>query len=375
MAPRQPSPAPAVDDRAKPVLPGFYRVIPMGPDTLQLRTSGKVLRVATPGVGDFGARLLGALDGQRTLAEVVEQLELDRDAAAELVRQLLHAGVLSDASDDAAHAPPPVGGNAAAHELYGELGHRPGSVQAAISGARVAMVGLGPVARLAARHLAAAGIGELVLVDDAVVTSTDQFVLAGDASGVGWSRAEVARDECSLASPTGDPRSLVRITGDAVGHVARQVDLVVVEVDEAGDRVASANDECLAAGVPALFHSATTLDAVVGPMALPGTQGCYRCLARRGLSHIRHYDEMVAYQQFLVDGNGARQPGLISGFAAMIAGLLSLEALRQVGGFLDPVTVGGVLMTDVRTSLVRREELLPVPACPACDAREQEEAG
>ncbi len=311
---------------ARPLLPGFYQVIPMGKDALQLRSAGRVVRLAGPGVGDFGPRLMHALDGRRGLAAVVEQLELEPEPVADLVAQLRAQGVVSDAGDAGPGADAVVAG-----ELYALLGARPDAVQAALSAASVTFIGVGPVATLAARHLASTGVGTI------------------ESIGVA------------------DDRPLSAVVAGC--------DLVIVEVDERRDRAKQAGRACEEARVAALFHSVTTLRAAVGPLVLPGTPGCLECVELRRLSHLRHYDEDVAYQQWLDTSGTSNEPSLFSGFASVVAGLLSVEALKKLGGFLPPVTVRGLLTADIATSVVRREQLLPVPGCPGCDVDMRVQAG
>ena len=355
----------------KPMLPGFYRVIPMGSDVLQLRSAGRVLRVAGPGVGDFGPRLLSALDGRDSLTAVVQRLALDAGPAADLVGHLHSEGIVSDAADaaDDGSVRGAVGGPAAAGEVYGELGRNAATVQAALGAARVALVGLGPVGRLTARHLAAAGVGELVLADAAPVTAADQSALAAHVGDVGSSRAEVTSNECTAAGGDDDGGTRVRISSEPFTIDADAVDLVVVEVDEVLERAGALNRRGVTSGVAVLFHSEGTLQAVVGPLVTPGAPGCHQCLLDRERSHIRHFEERVAYERWLASGGGGRPPALLSGFASLVAGLVSVEVLRQIGGFQEPVTRTGVLVADLRTSQVRTENLLPVPGCPVCGAR------
>lgn len=305
---------PALPVPERPVLAGFYRVVPMGPDLLQVRSAGRVLRVEGPGVGDFGPRLLALLDGTETVAGAAERLAIAVAPAADLVGHLHAQGMVSDA----AGGPPPAAG-ATVQEAYGENGAAAARVQASIDAARVAFVGLGPVAELAARHLEAAGVRQL--------TSTTTLPCEGRA------------------------------------------DLVVVEVDETGERASAANQRAVEVGAPTLFHTATALEGRVGPFVNGPGHGCHRCLVERVHSHLRHYDEQVAFERWLVATGASREPALLGGFVGLLAGLVSLEALRVIGGWRQPVTRGGVLVADLHRSTVCREVLLPVPACPACGGR------
>ena len=311
----------------RPLLPGFYRVVPMGADRMQLRTAGRVLRVSGPGLGDLAARVVPHLDGRSTVTEIAARLSLDPAAVEGLVASLAGQGLLADPDQVPGAADTP------AEETYAELGGRPGRVQAAIAAARVVLVGTGVLPRLIGAHLAATGTGELVVV-------------AGPATEDGDGAAPAASLEEVL-------------------HAGR-ADLVVVEGDELGSGE-PANAVCLATGTTALWYSASAAGATVGPAVPAAGRPCHRCVVLRRAGHLRHFEEYTAFRQALQDKTvAARPPGLVDPWASVVGGLVSLEALRLIGG-LPPVTAGAVLTADARTLEVRREEVLAVPGCPACD--------
>lgn len=356
---------------ARPLLPGFFRVIPMGPDTLQLRSAGRVIRLAGPGLGRLGPGLLAALDGTRTVAEVSGLVALDEAVVAQLVHRLHAGGVLLDADADGA------GTATVSAEFYEVVqgGGRAAAVRAALTGARVLFAGLGPVARTAARNLAVSEVGALVLADGATVTAMDQAIVPGDRRDNGRPRPRVVAEEClraaTVAAPGAVPPVVAMEGGAPIAEVlgrSAPVSLAVVQVDESGEDAEAANAACIAAGVPALFHDETTLEAVVGPAVVGGRPGCFACLVARRSSHLRYYDEHVVYQQGLRRGEvPARPPALLGAVATLVGGLVAAESLALLTGARS-VTSGGVLTADFRTLEVRRDTLVPVPGCPACGA-------
>jgi bacteriocin biosynthesis cyclodehydratase domain-containing protein len=360
---------------AKPLLPGFYRVIPMGPDAMQVRSAGRVLRVAGPGMGGYGPPLLSALDGRSTLAELAARFPLAQQDLERLVLRLHELGVLGD-------GPAPngtVGGNAATSEFFAAQGAGGGDVQPALSGARVLFSGLGPVARIAARHLAVAGVGTLVLADPGAVTAMDQAILPAGGQGGGWARSRAAADECLTAARdarAGAGLPTVVIEGDApieeIIERSGALSLAAAEVDEPGWRAEAANAACLSAEVPATFHEVSTIEGIVGPTVTPASP-CYECLMSRRLSHMRYFDEYVGYRQALRSREiPIRQPALLGGCAAIVGGLLSAEILgRLLGRRVGPADGGTILVADFRTMEVRRETVLAVPGCPACGSGQE----
>ncbi len=344
----------------------------MGGQGVQLRSAGRVIRLSGPGMAEVAPAVLGALDGRFTTTELAERLGFELHVVDAVVRPLMASGVVQDA---AAWERPPV--LAVARDHFAELGADPAEVQTALARARVGFVGLGPMARVAARHLAAAGVGEMVLVDDAVVGDHDDIVagLAGASSGLRRRRADVATEECRAASD-GAMRVSSRPTpraddAEATGSLLADVDLLLVDAVDAEKLISVLNLACLRGDGRLLPWSVTFREAFVGPLVQERVIPCYLCAQTRRLSHLRHHDAHVAFRA-AVDGGAitAPQVAVLSGHVSVVAGLLGLEVLRIVGGFAPAVTAGAVLVADFATLEVRREEILAVPGCPACGEAE-----
>lgn len=371
------STAPLPDLPDRPLLPGFFRIVPMGNDSIQVRSAGRVIRLAIPGIGGLGAPLLTAFDGRSTMAELGQRFALDFSVLQQLVGRLYQDGVLVDGAPSEGDS---AIGNPAVAEFHDVLGEAAGKARNAIASARVLFAGLGPAARTAARHLAAAGLGTLVLADPDPVTAMDQAIMPGALTDPSQPRALVAAAECRQAAQVAaGGASGITIVTELEAELATvlvrssPVDLVVVEVDESGVGAESANAVCLAAGVPALFHQLTTLKGVIGPTLRGSSSACYQCCVSRELSHLRYHEEHVAYVRGLRSGEvPGRQAAVLGGCAGIVGGLLSTEAVSLLTGSPRSATVGGVLVADFRTLEVRRETVYAVPGCPACGARLEE---
>lgn len=346
-------------------MPGFFRVIPMTSDSVQLRSAGRVARIAGSGLGDRLPALLAALDGSATVPELAQRFGLNQEVVERLVTRLHESGILMDGAWDA---------DGPGSEFYAEMGTVPSEVEDRIAVATVAVVGLGPVGRLAARLLASAGVGELRLADISTITPLDQSLLGHDSSvangDIGRSQAVVAADECRRPG-----QAVSSATGEDLESLLAGVDLVIATVDEVELRAVAVSRAALAARVPYLFHALTTLEGLVGPSGLPPESPCYECLVWRRASHLRHHEEHVAYQEHLRSGDlPSHAPAPAAGGAVIVAGLVAAEALRVLGRFAVPRTRDGILVADFRTLEVRHEPVLPAPRCPACGSHVQEVA-
>lgn len=313
----------SVDVPQRPLLSGFYEAVPIGADKVLFRCAGRVVRLAGQGIVEHAVRLFDALNGTCTVREICERLSLEEADVAPLLQRLAAEGLVADAADG--RWEPSANGDGKRAEVYRHLGVPPSSA-AALGSSRVAVFGSGQVAIVAADQLKEAGLGEVAMVPDDPADSSTAVV---DAS------------------------------------------LVIVEVENGGERARTINRACLDHRVPALFFVATAHQATVGPLVEPFSSACFECTRARRLAQLRFYDEEMAYEARVREGALVpRRPALLPGWAAVVAGLVSVDAQRRLGRFGRPTTLGGVLVAEIGTLEVHREEVLAVPDCPECGRRE-----
>lgn len=295
----------------------------MGADKVQIRSAGRVLQLSGDGVADTVPVLLGALDGRSTVTELAARFGLDVAIVEGVVARLGASGFVQDAAAWEA-----VAGPANVRDHLADHGLEPSAIQRRLAEGRVGFTGRGPVGGLAAQHLSAAGVGEVVLMGGATPVPADP---------------------------------------DAQPGLLEQVDLLLVEVDEPGDWALDLNGAACHGQGRFLPYSVSSHEAVVGPLVSSGPHACHLCAQSRRLSHLRHYDAYLAYRDAVREGAVSPPPvALLPGHTSLVAGALGLEALRIIGGFAPPVTLGAVLVVDFATLEVRREDVLAVPGCPAC---------
>lgn len=352
---------------ARPRLPDFFRVVPMDADRVLVCGSGRTARLTGAGLGTWGAQLLWALDGHSSPEELADRFGVAFEQVQQLLDHLQRQAIVHDRAEE--DRLPSHLADVVVTQLASELGLSPESARVALATSRVAVVGLGPVARLAAQHIVGAGVAHLVLADDRVVSEMDEAVL-GAVGRPNRQRSEATADQARCIEahrPPGRSTTVAVVGDDGIAGCLRQVDLVLTEVDLSGQRAEALNAACLEAGAPVLFHSATTFDGKVGPLVGSGQSACYECLRIREDSHRRHYEEHGAYRRYLrASEHPDPEPALLPGTAAMMAGLLSTEAVRFLAGFAGTVGDAQVLVADLRRLQVHSEGCLAVPDCPAC---------
>jgi adenylyltransferase/sulfurtransferase len=231
--------------------------------------------------------------------------------------------------------------------------------QEAWQNARVLVLGLGGLGGPAAAYLVAAGVGELVLVDDDRVDLTNlqrQIIHAEQACGE--AKVESAASALRAINPAVRLTLLQqRLEGEALLQQVRAVDLVLDCSDNFATRFA-VNSACFSAAVPLISGAAIRFDgqiSVYDPRVAESP--CYRCL----------YDE--ADEESLTCSESGVFPPLVG----VIGSMQAMEALKLLAGVGESLA-GRVLLLDGKCMQWRSLRLRPDPECPVCK-KEKRDAG
>ncbi len=237
----------------------------------------------------------------------------------------------------------------ARHIVLKDIG---GAGQKRLLAARVAVVGAGGIGCPALQYLAAAGVGQVTLVDDdRVARSNLQRQTLYTEEDEGRPKAEVAALRLFALNP--DCRVVPRVErlGPAnaeallAGH-----DLVLDGTDSFAAR-ATVNRACVRLGIPLVSAAIGSFEGHVGTFAGHRPDApCWACLV--GAAEDR-------------PGASCADAGVLGALAGVLGALAALEALRIVTGF-GPETVGRLLVFDAIGFGGRTLRLPKDPACPVC---------
>lgn len=227
--------------------------------------------------------------------------------------------------------------------------------QEALAGARILLVGLGGLGSPAALYLAAAGVGELRLVDgDTVEVSNLQRQIAHGETDLGRSKAQSAAD--AVARLNSRVRVQVmpeRLDEDGLVDACATVDLAVDATDNYPTRFAL-NRACIAAGIPLVSAAAVRTEGQVATFHPASGGGCYRCL----------YPEQGAESALRCSDSGVLGP-----VVGVVGSLLALEVIKQLSGM--PGSLAGALLTlDLGDYRIQRLALRARPGCPDCGGQQ-----
>ena len=223
--------------------------------------------------------------------------------------------------------------------------------QERLQASRVLLVGLGGLGCPAALYLAAAGVGEMVLVDgDAVELSNLQRQIAHREEDIGANKAVSAAAAIQSLNPTVKLTVVQqRLTEAAMPELLSGVDLVLDATDNFAVRFAL-NRACIAARLPLVSAAAVRSEGQLAVFDTARGGPCYRCL----------YDE---------SDNSTAQSCSESGVLAPVVGVLgslqAMEALKILSGFGEPLR-DKLLVLDLRSMEIRRLALAAQADCPAC---------
>ncbi|PFG42391.1 molybdopterin/thiamine biosynthesis adenylyltransferase [Isoptericola jiangsuensis] len=212
----------------------------------------------------------------------------------------------------------------------------------------VAVVGLARIGSLVAAHLAAAGVGSLLLDDDLPVQVTDLGVGTYAAADVGRRRADALRGSLAALTPrtgTGATRWRDDDPPSAVVVVADRVDR-----PEAFARLTGL-------GVPHLSVVVREADVLVGPFVLPGTSACVAC------RHHQAGDDDPRWPELARQLRGWQG---VTGQETVLATTVAAVAAGQVLSHLDGTRPGlcdAVAEVRLPDALPRLRPLDPHPAC------------
>lgn len=239
----------------------------------------------------------------------------------------------------------------ARHIVLREVG---GAGQIKLLGARVAVVGAGGIGSPAIQYLAAAGVGQLTLIDDDVVALSNlqrQTLFA--TADIGRSKVDVAAERVAALNPdVAVTRVAARIdAANAAGLLAGH-DVVLDGCDNFATRLAVA-DAALALRIPLVSAAVGQFDGQLATYrGWEAEQPCYRCF--------------VGDDPGRPDASCADQ-GVLGALTGALGSLAAMEAIRLVTGFGED-SAGRLLLIDALGLRFRTVRVAKDPACRCRDA-------
>jgi molybdopterin-synthase adenylyltransferase len=315
--------------------------------------------------------LLSLADGTATTVDLLQRVaqafgaEAARDLPAWITQQLA-SGLLTYA-EETPEALPGTKDRYARHSLfYASLGAKPELAQQRLKQARVTVLGVGGIGTWVSYLLAAAGVGQIRLVDGDFIEESNltRQVLFGP-SDLGKLKVEVAAERLRAQRP-----DLVCQT--CVLHFSSEQDMETA-IGDADLVVLSANTPArlnewmdryaVLHRIPWLRAGYAHTSAICGPLLVPGQTACQACVTRG--THDGYLEELP----FVAEINQRYQVASFGPINGISASLAANEVITWLAGLQpEPATLGAMVVVDSRTLSLERFPLERDPACPRCSA-------
>jgi len=240
----------------------------------------------------------------------------------------------------------------ARHLLLPEVGE---TGQRKLLGARVLVVGAGGLGSPAALYLAAAGVGQIGLLDHDVVerSNLQRQVLHTDAQ-VGVPKVHSARATLKALNPQVAVEAMeMRLTRDNVESILSGYDVIVDGSDNFPTRYL-VSDACVRLGLPNVHGAVFRFEGQVSvfwPAAPGGAGPCYRCL----------YPAPPPPEL----APSCAEAGVMGILPGVIGLLQAAEVIKIVCG-IGETLVGRLLYYDALSARFTELKVRPSPACPYC---------
>ena len=237
----------------------------------------------------------------------------------------------------------------ARHIVLREIG---GTGQARLKSAHVVVIGAGGIGSPALQYLAAAGIGQLTVIDDDKVdlSNLQRQTLFGDAD-IGVPKVDAAARALYRINPHVSVMPVeTRIAAGNAAALLKNADVVLDGCDNFATRLAVA-DAALEQHVPLVSAAVGQFEGQIGVFrGWEADKPCYRCL--------------VGHDPDRAEASCA-ETGVMGALTGMIGSLAALELIRAIVPFgTDPA--GKLLVAD---TLDWRFRTIALPKDPACSCK------
>ena len=235
----------------------------------------------------------------------------------------------------------------ARHLVLKEIG---GAGQSALLASKVVIVGAGGLGGPAGLYLAAAGVGQITIIDDDVVEASNlqrqvQFVT----TDIGMEKAVVMADTLDDLNPDVQTKGHIgRLTDKNAKELLSGYDVILDGVDDFATRFAI-NDAALDLGIPLVSGALGRFDGQVSAFRSDKQSPCYRCFV----------------PSIPPDAETCSQVGVVGALAGVIGSMMALEVIKLITGAGEPL-IGKVWLFDGLKAEARTVSLPQDPNCPAC---------
>ena len=224
--------------------------------------------------------------------------------------------------------------------------------QEKLKASRVLVVGLGGLGCAAAQYLAAAGVGQMTLLDfDTVSLSNLQRQTLHSDATIGQPKVGSAREALQRINPHVQFSCINEMLDDA--ELNKQIaahDLVLDCTDNVQIRN-QLNAGCFQHKTPLVSGAAIRMEGQISVFTYQEGEPCYRCLSRL----------------FGENALTCVEAGVIAPLVGVIGSMQAMEAIKLLAAYGTPAA-GKIVMYDAMTCQFREMKLMRFSGCEVCSS-------
>ncbi len=223
--------------------------------------------------------------------------------------------------------------------------------QLVLKNAHVLIVGVGGLGSPAALYLAAAGVGQLTLLDyDEVDLSNLQRQIVHGTANIGHTKVASAADTLRDINPHVRVQARAeKLDPESLKKMLKSVDLVLDCTDNFSTRF-GVNRACVETGTPLVSGAAIRMEGQIACFdARRPDSPCYQCL----------------YPDLADEALSCSEAGVMSPLVGVIGSMQALEAIKMLSQLGEPL-VGRLLVFDALNAEWRSLRLKRDAQCPTC---------
>ena len=237
----------------------------------------------------------------------------------------------------------------ARHIVLREVG---GRGQVLLKAARVAVIGAGGLGSPCLLYLAAAGVGQLTIIDDdSVAINNLQRQILFTTADAGRAKVTAAAAHLAALNPHVTVTPIrVRIDAGNAADLLAGHDVVADGCDSFATRLAVA-DEALSLNMPLVSGAVGPFDGQISTFkAYVPDLPCYRCFVGDASDRVE---------------TSCAETGVIGALTGVIGAMMALEVIREIVGFGDSLA-GRLLLFDAMGARMRTVRLPRDAGCGGC---------
>ncbi|WP_273756613.1 ThiF family adenylyltransferase [Bartonella sp. MM73XJBT] len=230
--------------------------------------------------------------------------------------------------------------------------------------AKITIVGLGGCGSYVFYTLSAMGVGHIKSYDfDIVEESNLSRQILYNYSDLGKKKVEVARDKAPYISPS----TQYEFYDEKIDNIEKacrlfeKADLVICAADDPRpDFFHLMNEAAFNMSGALLYAASATVNAIVGPLIIPGKTRCYACVNQNHMKDVNEFEFVKTIKQNYMNT-------LIDPYNAVAGSLAALEAVKYLTDFDKCQIIEKTLFINFSNYKVDKTEDSYSGYCPICN--------